>query len=224
MERHTSTSPSSGGPASDRVRVRRLAERGRYDPADIRSILADGLVAHVGVITADGPLVLPMAYGCTDDTMYLHGAVGNALLGAAGDAELCATVTLVDGLVLARTPFHNSMNYRCVVVRGRGRRIEDPAEQERALRVITDHIVATWDHGRAPSGPDLRRTLVLALPLDEASAKVRSGDPVDEPDDIGGPHWAGTVAVTTTFGPPVPAADLADGIEVPDSVRSTFGG
>lgn len=214
---------STAGPPSDRVRLRRISERGRYDAATITSILDDGLVAHVGVTTPDGPVVLPMAYGHTDGTLYLHGAVGNALLGAAVEVELCATVTLVDGLVLARTPFHNSMNYRSVVVRGRGRRVQDPVEHELALRVITDHLVATWDHGRAPSAADLRRTLVLALPLDEASAKVRSGDPVDEPEDLDGPHWAGTVAVTTQFGTPVPAADLADGIAVPDSVRATFG-
>jgi uncharacterized protein len=206
------------------VRVRRVAERGHYEQDVIHGILDEGIVAHVGVVTDDGPVVLPMAYGRTDDTLYLHGAVGNALLGGATDAELCATVTLLDGLVLARTPFHNSMNYRCVVVRGRGRRVEDPAEHERALRIITDHVVATWDHGRPPTPSDLRRTLVLALPLTEASAKVRRGDPVDEPQDLEGPHWAGTVAVTTTFGPPMPAADLAGGIGVPESVRSAFGG
>ncbi|MFM7065058.1 MAG: pyridoxamine 5'-phosphate oxidase family protein [Actinomycetes bacterium] len=208
---------------SERVRVRRLAARGRYEPDEVRAILDEGLVAHVGVDTPDGPVVLPMAYGRTEDTLYLHGAVGNALLGAALQAELCATITLVDGLVLARTPFHNSMNYRCVVVRGTGRRVLDPDEHEAALRVITDHVVATWDHGRPPSASDLRRTLVLALPLAEASAKVRAGDPVDEPDDIGGPHWAGTVSVTTTFGPPVAAGDLAPGIQVPPSVAAAFG-
>lgn len=218
--RHTT---GTVGAPSDRTRVRRAAERGRYDRDEIHRILDEGLVAHVGVGTQDGPLVLPMAYGRDQDTLYLHGALGNATLGAAIDAELCATVTLVDGLVLARTPFHNSMNYRCVVVRGRGRRIEDPAEHEQALRIITDHVVATWDHGRPPSTSDLRRTLVLALPLDESSAKVRAGDPVDEPQDLDGPHWAGTVAVCTTFGPPLPAADLRDGIDVPATVRAAFG-
>jgi nitroimidazol reductase NimA-like FMN-containing flavoprotein (pyridoxamine 5'-phosphate oxidase superfamily) len=210
-------------PPSARTTVRRGADRGRYGRDDVRAILDAGIVAHVGVGTPEGPIVLPMAYGCDDDTLYLHGALGNALLGDATDAELCATVTLVDGLVLARTPFHNSMNYRSVVVRGRGRRVEDPEERTTALRRITDHVVATWDHGRPPSGTDLRRTLVLALPLDEASAKVRSGDPVDEPQDLTGPHWAGTVAVTTTFGPPVRSADLTPGIEVPETVRAAFG-
>lgn len=222
MEHDDPAAPTTA-PPSERVRVRRIAERGRYDPAEIHAILDEGLVAHVGIDTDDGPVVLPMAYGRTDDTLYLHGAVGNALLRGAQEAELCATVTLVDGLVLARTPFHNSMNYRCVVVRGRGRRVDDPVEHEDALRRITDHIVATWDHGRTPSEGDLRRTLVLALPLTEASAKVRSGDPVDEPDDLVGPHWAGTVAVTTTFGTPVAATDLRAGIEVPRTVAARFG-
>ena len=191
MDDDTSTS----GPPSDRVRLRRISERGRYDAATITSILDDGLVAHVGVTTPDGPVVLPMAYGHADGTLYLHGAIGNALLGAAVDVELCATVTLVDGLVLARTPFHNSMNYRSVVVRGRGRRVQDPVEHELALRVITDHLVATWDHGRAPSAADLRRTLVLALPLDEASATERRAPvimtpvPTSMPSGAMSPPW-----------------------------------
>lgn len=215
--------PDPDLPASERVRVRRVADRGRYDGETVRSVLAEGLVAHVGVVTADGPVVLPMAYGMIDDTLYLHGALGNALLGGADTAELCATVTLVDGLVLARTAFHNSMNYRSVVVRGRGRRVEDPAEHAAALRAISDHVVSTWDQGRAPSSSDLRRTLVLALPLREASAKVRTGDPVDEPQDLDGPHWAGTVAVRTEFGPPVASADLGEGIPVPAPVADRFG-
>ncbi len=203
---------------SDRVRLRRTATRGRYDREAVHAVLDAGLVAHVGVGTAEGPVVLPMAYGRDDDTLFLHGASANALLGSGVDAELCATVTLLDGLVLARTPFHNSMNFRCVVVRGRGRRVTDPEEHREALVRITDHVVPTWALGRPPSDAELRRTLVLALPLTEASVKVRQGDPVDEPEDLAGPHWAGTVAVATTFGEPVAAADLTPGIEVPDGV------
>ncbi len=212
-----------GSAASDRTTVRRGALRARYDRDTIIGVLDSALVAHIGVDTSHGPLVLPMAYGHDGETIYLHGATANSLLGAGDDAELCATVTLIDSLVLARSAFHNSMNYRCVVIRGRGRRVDDPAERERALRLISDHVVATWDGGRPPSASEMRRTLVLALPLDEASAKVRTGDPVDEPEDIGGPHWAGTVAVETVFGRPAAAADLPDGIPVPVPVQRAFG-
>ena len=147
----------------------------------------------------------------------------NGLLRSAIDVELCATVTEVDGLVLARTPFHNSMNYRSVVIRGTGRRVDDPAEHLEALRLITDHVVATWDDGRPPSDTDLRRTLVLALPLDEASAKVRSGDPVDEPHDLDGPHWAGTVDLGRRWGRPRRSGDLRPGIDAPAGVVARFG-
>lgn len=210
--------PEDTAAPSDRVRLRRTATRGRYDRRAVHAVLDAGLIAHVGVGTPEGPVVLPMAYGRDDETLFLHGASANALLGAGADAELCATVTLVDGLVLARTPFHNSMNFRCVVVRGRGRRVTDPTEHHEALVRITDHVVPTWDLGRPPSASELRRTLVLALPLAEASVKIRQGDPVDEPEDLSGPHWAGTVAVGTTFGEPAPAADLTAGIAVPDEV------
>lgn len=182
------------------------------------------MVAHIGVQTPQGPLVLPMAYGHDGTTMYLHGALGNSILGSSATVDMCATVTLVDGLVLARNAFHNSMNYRCVVVRGTALRVKGRAEHERALRLITDHVVANWDNARAPSDAERRRTLVLALPLDEASAKVREGDPVDDPEDLDGPHWAGTVSVSRTYGTPTPAVDLIDGIPVPDPVLAAFGG
>lgn len=219
----TATSAQPDAPASQRTTVRRGTKRARYDDATIMDVLDSALVAHVGVDTPDGPIVLPMAYGHDGETMYLHGALGNALLGACDGVELCATVTLVDALVMARNPFHNSMNYRCVVVRGRGRRVDDPEEHFRALRLISDHVVATWDSSRPPSAAELRRTFVLALPLDDVSAKVRTGDPVDEPEDISGPHWAGTVAVETVFGRPAAAADLPNGIAVPTPVQRAFG-
>ena len=168
-----------------------MADRGRYDRAEVLDILDAGLVAHVGVSTPEGPVVLPMAYGRDDRHIYLHGAVANHLLGSAGGREVCLTVTLVDGLVMARTPFHNSMNYRSAVVRGRARRVVDERRKLRALKLITDHVVANWDANRLPSASDLRRTLVLELPLAEASAKVRDGDPVDEPGDMTGPLVGG---------------------------------
>ena len=205
------------------MRVRRGSARARYGADAVHQILDDAAVAHVAVTTDDGPLVLPMAFGRTDTELYLHGALANALLGAGTGAEVCVTVTLLDGLVIARNPFHNSMNYRCVVVRGAARAVTDPDERLDALRRITEHVVANWDTGRPPTDSELRRTAVVAVSLAEASVKVRSGDPVDEDEDLGGPHWAGTVGLRSTFDPPTPAADLRDGIEVPAAVAVLAG-
>ncbi|WP_419909397.1 pyridoxamine 5'-phosphate oxidase family protein [Candidatus Poriferisodalis sp.] len=205
---------------SPRTKLRRMAERGRYGDDDVREILDAGLIAHVGVDTPDGPLVLPMAYGRDDENLYLHGALANHLLNSGEGAEICVTVTHLDGLVMARTPFHNSMNFRCVVVRGVARRITDAAAKERALKLVTDHIVANWDASRPPSAEDLRATLVLELPLAEASAKVRSGDPVDDAEDMAGNWWAGVVPLTTRFELPTPAADLTEGIPMPTAVAN----
>ena len=215
------TSTGNGAPApSARTRLRRMAERGRYGGDEVREILDAGLIAHVGVDTPDGPLVLPMAYGRDDENLYLHGALANHLLNSGEGTEICVTVTHLDGLVMARTPFHNSMNFRCVVVRGLARRITDAAAKERALKLVTDHIVANWDTSRAPSAEDLRATLVLELPLAEASAKVRSGDPVDDAEDMAGNWWAGVVPLTTRFELPTPAADLTEGIPTPTAVAN----
>lgn len=202
-------------PSSDRVRVRRHSERGSYSPDDACAVLDEAMIAHVGVITADGPVVLPMAFGRDGSTLYLHGAVGNALLRGADSAEVCVTVTLLDGLVLARSAYHHSMNYRSVVVRGTGRRVTDEDEIRTALRAVTDHIVQRWDDSRAVDASEVRATLVLAVPLEEVSVKSRSGDPVDEASDLAGPFWAGVVPVSTTLGDPLPAANLDDGIAVP---------
>ena len=210
-------------PPSARTRVRRGRERARYDRAEVLEILDAGVIAHVGVSTPDGPLVLPMAYGRDDEMLYLHGAIANHLLNSGEEQEICATVTHLDGLVMARSPFHNSMNYRSVVMRGRGRRIRDDRRKLEALRLITDHVVPHWDHVRPPSRSELRKTLVLEVPLVEASAKVRTGDPIDDPEDIEGPWWAGTVPITTRFGPPTPSSDLSDGIGVPTPVTALTG-
>ncbi len=203
--------------------MRRGAPRARYDQAEVLEILDAGLIAHVGVTTPEGPLVLPMVYGCDEEQLYLHGAAANHLLGTGEGEEICVTVTHVDGLVMARTPFHNSMNYRSVVVRGRATRIDDEERKRYALKRVTDHVVANWDTSRPPSEIDLRRTLVLELPLAEASAKVRTGDPIDEPDDIAGPWWAGVVPITTRFEPPVVSADYTGGAGPPASVASLAG-
>ena len=216
------TAGSDGAPSA-RTKVRRGAPRARYGRDDVFGILDAGLIAHVGVNTPDGPLVLPMAYGRDDEWLYLHGAAANHLLNTGDGHEVCVTVTHLDGLVMARTPFHNSMNYRSVVVRGRATRIIDDERRLYALKLITDHVVAHWDLVRPPSRSDLRKTIVLELPLAEASAKVRAGDPVDEPDDIAGPWWAGVVPVTTRFETPVTSADLTSGAEPPAPVADLAG-
>ena len=203
--------------------MRRGAPRARYDAADVLGILDAGLIAHVGVMTPDGPLVLPMAYGHDGERLYLHGAVANHLLGSGEGEEVSVTVTHLDGLVMARTPFHNSMNYRSAVVRGRATRIEDEQRKLRALRIITDHIVANWDTTRPPSESELRKTMVLEVSLAEASAKVRTGDPIDDPEDLAGPWWAGVVPVTTRFEQPVASADLGTGTETPAVIAELAG-
>jgi nitroimidazol reductase NimA-like FMN-containing flavoprotein (pyridoxamine 5'-phosphate oxidase superfamily) len=202
------------------VRLRRGAIRAEYDPAAILDVLDAGLIAHVGVVTADGPIVLPMAYGRDDEWLYLHGSVANAALRAAVGADICVTVTLVDGLVVGRCPFHNSMNYRGVVVRGVARRVDDAGERLDALRRISDHVVPTWESGRYPSEAELRQTMVIAVALTEVSAKIRTGDPIDAPDDVDGPHWAGHVPIHTTWGAAVDSADLPEGVAVPLAVAA----
>lgn len=207
-----------GEPASDRTRLRRGANRAVYEPAEIRSILDAGLIAHVGVVTEDGPIVLPMAYGIRDDALLVHGALANAMLRAGADIDVCVTVTIVDGLVVARTPFHNSMNYRSVVVRGKATVVDDPEAKLTALKTINDHIVEIWDTARPPSETDLRKTLVLSIPLAEASAKVRAGDPIDEEQDLDQPYWAGVIPLESRWGLPRAARDLTVDVAMPEAV------
>lgn len=182
------------------------------------AILDAGLVTHVGVSTPEGPIVLPMAYGRTDEHLYLHGAAGNAMLRHAIGVDVCVTVTIVDGIVIARSPFHNSMNYRSVVVRGVATEVDDDDAKRAALRLMSDHVVDTWATGRPPTDAEIRRTLVLRVPLSEVSGKVRAGDPTDDPDDLEGPHWAGHVPIDARWGAAVAAEDLKPGIEPPPAV------
>ena len=210
------------GPTA-RTTVKRGANRAKYDRASIREILEAGLVAHVGVSADDGPIVLPMAYGVRSDELLLHGSVANALMRTGRGFDVCATVTVVDGLVVARTPFHNSMNYRSVVVRGTATPIEDAQAKAAALKVINDHVAELWDSARPPSETDFRKTMVLSVSLAEASAKVRAGDPLDEPADHELDFWAGVVPLEHTWGKPRPAANLRDGVAMPDPVRALGG-
>jgi hypothetical protein len=217
------TSDQRPGPASDRVRVRRGAIRAEYDRDAIFEVLDAGLIAHVGVTTDSGPIVLPMAYGRTDDWLYLHGSAANAALRAAVDRDVCVTITIVDGIVVGRSPFHNSMNYRGIVIRGTARLVDDRDEHVDALRRVSDHVVATWDSGRPPTDLEIRKTMVIAVPLVEMSAKIRTGDPIDEPEDLDGPHWGGHVPIRSVWEAAVPAHDLLDGVDVPSAIASLGG-
>jgi nitroimidazol reductase NimA-like FMN-containing flavoprotein (pyridoxamine 5'-phosphate oxidase superfamily) len=187
----------------------RRAERGSYDRATAHAILDEALVAHVGFATGDGqPFVIPMVYGRVDDTLYLHGAPGTRLVRTLADgAPLCVTVTLIDALVLAKSQMHHSANYRSVVILGSARRVRGD-EAERALTAIVDHALPGRSaEARPPDAAELRRTAVLAVPIDEASVKVRTGGPVDDDADLALPVWAGIVPITTVRGTPVQLGD-----------------
>jgi nitroimidazol reductase NimA-like FMN-containing flavoprotein (pyridoxamine 5'-phosphate oxidase superfamily) len=189
---------------TDRTRVRRLAERGSFDRALANSIIDEAYIAHVGFIVDGAPKVLPMTYGRDGDVLYLHGAVGNAMLRASAGAEVCVTITLLDGLVLARSAFHHSMNYRSVVLLGSAERVDDEDEKRRAFDVIVDHVLPGRSAAaRATNPSELRTTLVLRLGIDEGSVKVRTGGAVDDEEDHGLPVWAGVIPLALTPGDPV---------------------
>jgi nitroimidazol reductase NimA-like FMN-containing flavoprotein (pyridoxamine 5'-phosphate oxidase superfamily) len=162
-----------------------------------------------------------MVYGLTNDTMYLHGALANSLLKAGADTDICVTVTIVDGLVIAKTPFNHSMNYRSVVVRGKARVVEDDEEVMLALQLMTDHIIPTWDVTRNPSQSEIRATRIIAVPLDEKSAKVRTGEAINDSVDDGAAFWSGYVPITSTFGSPVSNSD--SGADTPAEVLQRVG-
>jgi nitroimidazol reductase NimA-like FMN-containing flavoprotein (pyridoxamine 5'-phosphate oxidase superfamily) len=189
---------------TSRTKLRRRADRGSFDRVLAHAILDEALVAHVGFVVDGRPAVLPMTYGRVDDTLYLHGAVGNGMLRAASGADVCVTVTLLDGLVLARAAMHHSMNYGCVVLSGRAVRVAGAAEKRRAFDAVVEHSVAGRSAVARPANDlELRKTLVLRLLIDEASVKVRAGGPVDDPEDLGLPVWAGVVPVRLERGEPV---------------------
>ena len=188
---------------TERTKVRRLAERGRFDRATAYAILDEAYLAHVGFVVDGTPRVLPMTYGRIDDVLYLHGAVGNAMLRASAGTEVCVTVTLLDGLVLARSAFHHSMNYRSVVLLGTATRVEDEAEKERAFDAIVEHVLVDRSSEARPSdASEARQTFVLRLPIDEGSAKVRTGGPADDDADLDLEVWAGVVPLRLVAGPP----------------------
>ncbi len=205
---------------TSRTTPTRYRERARYDRETVHAILDEALICHLGYVSADGPVVLPTAHARLGETLYLHGSTGSGPLLAASAAPtglpVCVTVTLVDGLVLARAAMHHSVNFRSVVVRGTARPVDDPAEKLRALHGLLDHIApGRAADCRAPDPRELAATGVLAVDLVEVSAKVRTGDPVDDPEDHALPVWAGVVPLSLTAGAPVPADDLDPNVQLP---------
>jgi nitroimidazol reductase NimA-like FMN-containing flavoprotein (pyridoxamine 5'-phosphate oxidase superfamily) len=208
---------SNGYPASERITVRRRANRGVYDREAIAAILDEALICHVGFVDDGQPFVLPTIHARLGDRLILHGAAANRMLTAAtGGIPLCVTATLLDGIVLARSAFHHSMNYRSVVVLGRAEELTQHEQKMDAMRALVEHVAkGRWDDARPPSDEELRATRILALPLDEASAKVRVGPPIDDEADYALPIWAGVVPINLVPGAPVADSRLDSRIAPP---------
>ena len=193
-----------------------MPDRGSYDRETIHSILDEGLLAHVGMTTEQGPVVIPMLYGREEEDLFLHGSPASRLLRDGRDVELCVTVSLVDGLVVARSLFHHSMNYRSVVVMGKASPVEDLRTRARALDAISDHVIPGRVAGTRPHHErEVRATLVLSMSITEASAKIRTGPPVDDEEDHQLDTWAGILPIGIEVGTPIPDPQLRDGITPP---------
>ncbi|GAA0977144.1 pyridoxamine 5'-phosphate oxidase family protein [Nocardiopsis tropica] len=207
---------------TERTRLGRAKHKARTARTDLYDLLDAGSVCHLGVVVNGAPMVVPTGYGRIGDTLYLHGSTGARSLRAGG--EVCVTVTLVDGLVLARSAFNHSLNHRSAMVYGVPRVVGDEEESLAALRALTEQFApGRWDAVRPPTAKELAATRVLALSLEEASVKVRTGPPVDDEDDLGLPVWAGVVPVRQVFGAPEPDPGLAPGTGVPEHVAALSG-
>ena len=210
------------GPPSDRVRLRRKRERASYERDQIEAILDEGLIAHLGIVEDGQPIVIPTLHARDGDVVYCHGSSASRTLRAlAGGAPACLTVSLIDGLVLARSAMHHSANYRSAIVLGSARLVEDRAERMHGFEQIVERIVpGRWPEVRAPTDSELKATALLALPLEESSAKVRTGPPLDDEEDYALSAWAGVIPLSLRAGEPEPDPRLPEGIPIPDHVRS----
>ncbi|MBH0776202.1 pyridoxamine 5'-phosphate oxidase family protein [Nocardia bovistercoris] len=203
-----------------RSTLNRSKERGRADRAELDAVLDAGLICHLGVLLGGTPVVIPTVYGRDGDTLYLHGSTGAGNLRAAVTSDISVAVTHVDGLVYARSAMHFSMNFRSAVIRGRAIEITDPDHRLHGLRVVVEHSApGAWTRVRAPDKKEMAATMVLALDLTEASVKIRTGGPKDDPADIEtGGTWAGVLPLRQVWDTPIPSEDLEPGIETPTDV------
>jgi nitroimidazol reductase NimA-like FMN-containing flavoprotein (pyridoxamine 5'-phosphate oxidase superfamily) len=204
-----------------RTQVHRLPDRGHYDSETVHRILDEGFLCHVGFVVDGQPFVIPTGYARVSDAVYLHGSAASRMLRTlAGGVQVCVTVTLVDGLVVARSAFHHSMNYRSVVILGQAHTVEDRDEKLRALEAFTNHIVpGRWNAVRPVRDSEVKATSVLKLSLQEVSAKIRTGPPKDEPEDYELPIWAGVLPLKLTAGEPVADSKLPDGAVLPEILK-----
>lgn len=206
---------------TQRTRLRRLPDRGKYDAETVHAILDEGLVCHVGFVIEGQPFVIPTLYARVGGELYIHGSAASRMLRTLSDSvQVCVTVTLVDGLVLARSIFNHSMNYRSVVILGRATLIEDREEKLAALEAFSEQIVpGRWKDVRQPTENELKQTKVLGLPLEEVSAKVRTGEPHDDEPDYALPIWAGVLPLPIVPGTPIPDARCLPNLEIPVYLR-----
>ena len=207
---------------SQRTTVKRVPQRANYESDTIYQILDEGLVCHVGFVADGQPFVIPTAYGRVEDTLYIHGSPASRMLRTLQQGiDVCVTVTLIDGLVLARSAFHHSMNYHSVVVFGKATLVEDAEQKLAALKAFTEHVIlGRWSQVRSPCHNELARTIVLSLPLTEASAKIRTGGPIDDEADYQIPVWAGEIPLKLTAAVPINDPQLHPHIEVPANLSN----
>jgi nitroimidazol reductase NimA-like FMN-containing flavoprotein (pyridoxamine 5'-phosphate oxidase superfamily) len=200
---------------TDRTTLRRLPKRGEYDRQAVYKILDEAFICHVGFAVNNQPYVIPTGYARIEDRLYIHGSAASRMLRTLADGiDVCVTVTLLDGLVLARSAFHHSLNYRSVVVLGRATVVVDDTEKFRALEAFTNHVVPNrWAEVREPNEQEMKATLVLSLPLEEVSAKIRTGPPIDDEEDYAIPVWAGVLPLQLTTAAPIDDARLVEGVE-----------
>ena len=207
---------------TERTKVRRLPDRGKYDSESVYGILDEAFICHVGFVVDGQPYVIPTGFARVNDTLYIHGSAASRMLRTLADGvQVCVTVTLVDGIVMARSGFHSSMNYRSVVILGRATQVEERDEKLAALAAFSEQVMpGRWKNLRETTDAELKGTLVLRLPLEEVSAKVRTGPPKDDEADYALPLWAGVVPLKLTAGNPIDDPRLPKGIEPPDYARN----
>jgi uncharacterized protein len=207
---------------TERTKLKRLPKRGHFDRETVYGILDEGFICHVGFAPEGQPFVIPTGYARVDDKLYIHGSAASRMLRTlSGGVDACVTVTILDGLVLARSAFHHSMNYRSVVIFGCATLVDDRDEKTAALIALSEHIIrGRWADVREPTEQEMKATIVLTLPLDEASAKIRTGPPLDDEEDYALPIWAGVIPLRLEAGTPIDDPQLVTGIEAPEYTKN----